>query len=165
MSHRLSGTISSTDICHAPICQWPLQAIFLLCLLLVALTTILLIFCFFSSSLGLEGLGGAKMNQPPLVNRRSLEYKTDTPGSPVSDTFINVMKRIARKIWWKVAVFNVSNGKFWISHRHNFTFSALCFFRRLWATLIRRAIFLLLPLCTVTKDKEHTNASSPRQHG
>ena len=53
-------------------------------------------FFFYSLSLGLGGHGGPEMSQPPLMKRRSPEDTTDSPGSPVTDTSVNVMKRFPR---------------------------------------------------------------------
>lgn len=85
MSHWLTGTRSQADICHPPICQQPLLAIFS-CANCFQLPSW---FFFFFRIRRTE-----VPEDPPAspVIRRKLKIKIVSPRSPVSDTFTEVIK-------------------------------------------------------------------------
>lgn len=149
MSDGLTGTPSLTDICHPPICQWPLLAIFSS----VNCSRRSLPSCFFVS--GIRGALGPK-DAPAsadeytvawIQNRHTREsYKWHTRKCHVS----------THQIWSKMQ-FHASNGDF-VIQMLNFQLILSTHFASylvLVDNLDQTNDSILLPLCTVTKDKEH----------
>lgn len=104
-------------------------------------------------ALGLEGHGGPKDFQAFPDGESSSRDTKQTQGSPVSDTFINVTKKGCSGDPSEGTLHSSCSGK-----NIHFQFILSMYFASflvLVNDLRQKNDFILLPLCTVTKDEEH----------